>query len=370
MNTRVFSSLVILGGFLLVFLGHQYARNWRKELDIGRGPLLRFRPNHEFVILQITDLHYGENEYKDSHSDQIQEKLIKLVQPDMVVNTGDAISGNKWNKVDKGWYRKLWERFTKPYLTLKIPYAYALGNHDREADATLDEIAEMERSHPYSLFRGTRDIDPSSLSNYLTHIYSSFEGVYDKISALLWIFDSKKSCRDVVDGNGCIDQAQLNWYEKMSQSHAEDYGTGDKIQGMAFFHVPIQEFMFLWNKEKTFGVKGEHVCCPFYNTGVFERFLKVGNVRVIGCGHDHNSNFGGNLNGIDLVYGVKTGYGSYGPVRFQRGARVFKLKEKMEASGEITWTYETYNIYEDGSIQRPEEPRWQGNHFHQDHCES
>lgn len=31
------------------------------------------------------------------------------------------------------------------------------------------------------------------------------------------------------------------------------------------------------------------------------------------CGHDHNNDFGGFVNGIEIGFGRKTGFGSYGP---------------------------------------------------------
>ena len=45
------------------------------------------------------------------------------------------------------------------------------------------------------------------------------------------------------------------------------------------------------------------------------------------CGHDHNNDYYGQYKGINLAYGRKTGYGSYGPYKFLRGARVFEITE-------------------------------------------
>ena len=48
----------------------------------------------------------------------------------MVVLTGDMVSGYAWDKKEKDFYQKNWKKFTKSFLDYKIPYAYALGNHD------------------------------------------------------------------------------------------------------------------------------------------------------------------------------------------------------------------------------------------------
>ena len=55
---------------------------------------------------------------------------MKYVNPDMVVLTGDMVSGFAWDKKEKDFFEKRWKMFTKPYLDKKVPYAYALGNHD------------------------------------------------------------------------------------------------------------------------------------------------------------------------------------------------------------------------------------------------
>lgn len=368
MNKTAFLALTVFGTAMLLFFGHGFMRKQRKVHDLGSSIKLRFNDKHEFTLLQITDLHYGEGETLDALNDQVHEKILHYVKPDAVVITGDAISGCEWNKRDKDWFAGLWKRFTSVYERLKIPYAYALGNHDREGDASLGDISKLEQSHPYSLFDGNQEIDPLSLTNYLVHLYSNFEGHYDKISALLWILDSKKGCgSDYHGGNGCINDAQLKWYEDMSAKHLD--AAGNKIKGMSFFHVPIQEFMTVWNQEKTYGFKDEYVCCPPINTNVFTTFLKTGNMKAVVCGHDHNNNYGGTLQGIDLIYGQKTGYGSYGPSKTQRGGRVFKFTEKLSPEGVISWSYVTYSVYEDGTVEYPEEPHWQGKEKYQTKCD-
>jgi len=47
----------------------------------------------------------------------------------------------------------------------------------------------------------------------------------------------------------------------------------------------------------------------------------------VAVGHDHNSDYYGNYNGIMLSYGRKSGYGSYGPKFLLRGARVFEISQ-------------------------------------------
>ena len=51
----------------------------------------------------------------------------------------------------------------------------------------------------------------------------------------------------------------------------------------------------------------------------------MGTVQWVSAGGDHSTDFWGTYNGINLSYGRKTGFGSYGPKFAKRGARVFEI---------------------------------------------
>ena len=111
--------------------------------------------------------------------------------------------------------------------------------------------------------------------------------------------------------------------------------------------MPIFEFTDIFNSEDFYGETNEKVSCPTVNTGFFDLAKKNGDISGIFVGHDHTNNFGGWLQGIELVYGQNSGHGSSGGVR---GARVIKLKETVDENGKRTVTRDHYVIYEDGSI--------------------
>jgi len=100
--------------------------------------------------MQITDLHYGESEEKDSKTTSLVEKMLLLEKPDLVVLTGDMVSGFAWDK-SAGWYQNNWKKWTAPFQKYEVPYLYSLGNHDAEADLTREEIIELDIQHPFSL---------------------------------------------------------------------------------------------------------------------------------------------------------------------------------------------------------------------------
>lgn len=65
--------------------------------------------------------------------------------------------------------------------------------------------------------------------------------------------------------------------------------------------------------------------CQAINTGLFSEFLQKGTIQWVSAGGDHSSDFWGTYAGINLAYGRKTGFSSYGPKFVQRGARIFDI---------------------------------------------
>jgi predicted MPP superfamily phosphohydrolase len=329
---------------------------------------LKFNANHEFTILQFTDLHYGKDAAANSKTSEVQAFLINLVQPDMIVVTGDAVSGNDWDGKTPDFFKNLWYEFTGPYRNLQVPYAYAFGNHDTDADLKGPEIGALDQTHPQSLFNGTSDIDPMGFSNYVLKVKSSYPGLEDRNAGLLWIFDTKKeNCMDMENSWGCITQNQIDWFKNTSDTLKKT--DGSRVDGLAFFHIPIPEYMNMWNEAMTYSNKNASVSCPRVNTQAFEAFLENSSIRATFCGHDHTNDFGGNYKGVELVYGRKTGYGAKGPDGL-KGARVIKLKEKLNKSEtEVEIEYSHMIVDEYGSFYENPEPKWQGGDKQQTVCD-
>jgi hypothetical protein len=61
------------------------------------------------------------------------------------------------------------------------------------------------------------------------------------------------------------------------------------------------------------------------NTGLFAALKEQRTVEWVSAGHDHNNDYYGKYQGINLAYGRKTGFGSYGPANITNGARVFEV---------------------------------------------
>jgi hypothetical protein len=73
-----------------------------------------------------------------------------MESPDLVVFTGDMLSGYAWNG-ERGWAKTLHDRVVAPCEEARVPWAIAIGNHDTEADLTAYEIIELDKQRPLSL---------------------------------------------------------------------------------------------------------------------------------------------------------------------------------------------------------------------------
>jgi len=90
-------------------------------------------------------------------------------------------------------------------------------------------------------------------------------------------------------------------------------------------HIPIYEYIDLYNGNSFFGKYGETINCQSVNTGLFTAVKDLKAVDWISVGHDHNNEFYGEYEGIKLSYGRKTGYGGYGPRNLLHGGRVLEV---------------------------------------------
>lgn len=110
-------------------------------------------------------------------------------------------------------------------------------------------------------------------------------------------------------------------------------------------HIPMIEYVNLYNDFNFFGTKGEEICCWSVNTGLFGALVEQPTIEWVSVGHDHNNDYYGNYEGINLAYGRKTGFGGcYGPNNLKRGARVFEVTKDP-------WTIETWVRAEGGEKQ-------------------
>lgn len=276
-------------------------------------PLLKIQ-GKSFKIVQFTDIHWitGEkNNLKNDSTFKVMNEILDKEKPDFVVYTGDVVvSENAFEG---------WDKCLAPVISRKIPYAVAFGNHDSEHGIPEHTIFNYIAGKPYNL---TSDAG-RGVAGYGNCVIP----LYNKEGRNIWnffLFDSHSGTNDSIMGEyDWIKENQVNWYVK--ESNRIRILNKRIVPALAFFHIPLPEFEYVRTRSTTKGHKGEEVCAPILNTGLFYNFWKQKDVRAVFVGHDHENDFAAPLAGIELCYGCKTGYLSYG--KYPKGARIIILNE-------------------------------------------
>eukprot|EP00349_Pseudokeronopsis_sp_Brazil_P000071 CAMPEP_0202956268 /NCGR_PEP_ID=MMETSP1396-20130829/775_1 /ASSEMBLY_ACC=CAM_ASM_000872 /TAXON_ID= /ORGANISM="Pseudokeronopsis sp., Strain Brazil" /LENGTH=280 /DNA_ID=CAMNT_0049673199 /DNA_START=284 /DNA_END=1126 /DNA_ORIENTATION=+ len=221
-------------------------------------------------------------------------------------------------------------------------WATTAGNHDTQADLTREEVSELDRSYELSLTRENA-ADLSHSFNYFLPVYDE-EGSAEQFR--LWFLDSgEEGCMDVA-GYDCVRPDQVDWIRAEARLIPED--DPRKGKGFLFVHIPFAEYMNLYNNAKFFGTRGEDICCWSVNTGLFSAILEEKIADWVSVGHDHNNDYYGEYNGVNLAYGRKTGFNCYGPKNLLHGARVFQVTRDP-------YSVKTWVRQEDGSVHEETE---------------
>jgi hypothetical protein len=297
-------------------------------------PILKFKPDGKFKIVQFTDIHFQYGSYRSDSALVLMKTVLEKEKPDLVVLTGDVVCSKNSPKA--------WLSLSKIFIEAKVPWAVTLGNHDPEAkyDTNKEEIMETIVGLPYSLTeRGPNDIPGEG--NYILEVRSSSSA---KTEALLYFFDSHMGFqpKGELGSYEWITFDQIDWYRKKSRTFTERNG-GVPYPSLAFFHIPLPEYKEVLGKNTTIGIQQESVCSPDLNSGMYTAMLESKDVMGIFVGHDHDNNYIGYLRGISLAYGNVTGRQCYGKIG--RGARVIELYEGERKFD--TWILKLYECDRD-----------------------
>ncbi|KAF2076216.1 hypothetical protein CYY_002457 [Polysphondylium violaceum] len=339
------TSLYLLGSLFLLFIlcpNYEAINVSKNNIRVANENVdkdLVFNSNGQFKIVQFTDLHYGETVYYDAFSANAQNQVL-IAEPDadLVVLTGDCVSGYAWNG-SAGWLASKWDHMVSPMLANNKRWAMTLGNHDDEADLDRQQIVEYDSSFNLSLTQqGPNDLHGA------TNYWLPINDQNGEPQTILYFFDSNDDNCQNITGWGCVYPDQIEWYRGVSLSLQAKYNR--IIPAIAFMHIPIPEYMDMWNFYPVNGsLYDTGVCCFSVNTGLYAAFKEMGDVVSMHVGHDHDNDFIGNYNGVQLGYGRKSGYGGYGPPpSWKHGARVLEITANP-------FSISTYLRYEDGSSE-------------------
>ncbi|PRP84339.1 metallophosphoesterase [Planoprotostelium fungivorum] len=278
---------------------------------------LKFKDDGTFKIMQITDLHVGEDQhtwwgrFQDLLTKSTQNFLLDRELPDLAIFSGDLITAHSINNTER--VTHYWAKALKPVIDRGIPFASTFGNHDADDGAlnTRHRLMEFDMKQSGSWTReGPRDIE--GLTNYVLPIYDSSG---EKVQVLLYVMDSGDSNDDR------ISKAQVKWVKSTAKEWKDKMGR--HLPSLAFFHIALPEYKKIWACDKTYGLKDDVINTVRDNNGLLDLFRTI-NTQGVFVGHDHGIDFCGDEKGVLLCYGRHTGYGGYGG--WMRGTRMVQFR--------------------------------------------
>lgn len=311
MKKRVKILLSVLLGIALIVAGSlSFVTFYRKDYKEAE--------NTAFKILQITDIHILNNEKKDAKAFKTITAMVEQTKPDMIMVTGD-ITSEKENYT-------AFKTFCTFIEDFKIPWGFVFGNHEG-----LDiKYEENEVLDPEKI------ADRETLSNYLESLeYCIYEAGDEAVDGMgNYYYNVKNDKGEVItslimmdshsydEENGGYDhfhENQIEWYENTVKSIAKEVN-GDEnkvVPSLAFFHVPMKEYMTAYDEAKgtdnrLWGFKFPNEDgTPAVDDQIFEKMAELGSTKGCFAGHDHMNNFSVNYKGIRLTYGLSCDHNIY-----------------------------------------------------------
>lgn len=323
------------------------------EESKGAENTLKFNEDGKFTILNLSDIQDG-YPLNPLTKDYI-EKTLDKVNPDLIVLTGDNISG--YDVLEEEDAEKAIREFMDIFEERGIKVAAVFGNHDDEKTKSTKEH-QLSVYESYDCYVGERGFCVKDrVGTYNLPIMKSDGSGY---GFNLWLTDSGTyNTENDYGGYACVYKEQIEWYKETSAELKEANG-GEAVPSINFQHIIVPEIWdalkqtkLLWfgrvirsknplNDTTKFyalpdGAKGqlhEYPCPPYYNNGQYDAFLEMGDVLATVSGHDHENTFEIDYKGIKIINTPTIGFNAYNDVNV--GSRVFVIDENAPES------FETY----------------------------
>eukprot|EP01089_Gocevia_fonbrunei_P022013 TRINITY_DN873_c0_g1_i2.p1 TRINITY_DN873_c0_g1~~TRINITY_DN873_c0_g1_i2.p1 ORF type:complete len:275 (+),score=39.15 TRINITY_DN873_c0_g1_i2:207-1031(+) len=247
---------------------------------------------------------------------------------DLVVFTGDQITGNN---IDSN-ATIYWKELLKPCIEHNQRWAMVFGNHDDLASGTGGsryDLMKFDTSFPLSLSQfGPSDLH--GVSNYYLPVYPPKESAQDTPAVILYFLDSGGGQNPEI-----IWPDQVSWYKNVSKSLSLKYNK--TIPAIAFFHIPVQQYLPSYTKSKCFGSFDDDITPLQTNTSLLSAFAEMKDVGAMFVGHNHGNDWCCEYENIYLCYGRHTGYGGYG--NWARGSRIIEIEYNSSLSHFVVSTW-------------------------------
>ncbi len=331
--------------------------------DNGAEDVLKFNGDGKFTILNISDIQDG-YPINPLTKDYI-EKTLDNVKPDLVILTGDNISG--YDVPEKENAEKAIREFMDIFQARNIKVAAVFGNHD-------DEGTESTKEHQLSVYQSYDCYVGESgfcykdrVGTYNLPIMKSDGSGY---GFNLWLTDSGTyNTENDYGGYACVYKEQIEWYKETSAMLTAENG-GKPVPSINFQHIIVPE-IYDALKEISFirlgcvirqknplndktryyvlpddskGQLREYPCPPYYNNGQYDAMLEMCDVLATVSGHDHENSFEIDYKGIKIINTPTVSFNAYNDINV--GTRVFVIDEKEPESFE-TYCLTYSDIYTD-----------------------
>lgn len=325
-------------------------------------PSLSITRENTFNIVIFSDLHFGEEEHgwgidQDINSTRVMNRILKDENPDLVVISGDLITGENTFQENSSAYV---DQIVRPMVDTGIPWASTYGNHDSKFNLSREAIFERETGYDLCYTKRMNSSLPG-ITNYYLLVY----GENDVPAVILWFFDSRggssyqHSPPNVDNIPNWVSPKTTFWFTKTHEELRRKHGK--TIPSIAFVHIPPHVFLLaqeLGLDPKRFPGLNEDVPVAIQGGGTedaaFVAAIKATEgLHSIHVGHDHGDSWCStwpdksvDLTAPFLCFAKHTGYGGYG--HWGRGARVLGLSFGDDGDGEMI--VESWVRMEDGNI--------------------
>lgn len=269
--------------------------------------------HEDFKVLQLTDLHLGIESDLKLQLEVVEKSILKEL-PDLVILTGDNFMyGNK--AIVKALIETL--NFACKTSTNErgrlTKFTLTFGNHDNQGDYSRYFINEVINQYvapdgeeialgKYAAFRDFEDDALFGNANFYIDLVDDREKSLDTVDVKYRIHIIDSNSYHYLGGKNygydVIHEDQLLHTGKVYESATLD----KNYIGLAFFHIPFEEFdkvrlEYLENGDKSNLGTGEfleYISAPYENNGSYAK-LREANICAFFVGHDH-------INYGDFIY--------------------------------------------------------------------
>lgn len=280
------------------------------------------KPDGDFKILQLTDIHLGGGVLsydKDIKALEAVYVLLDRTRPDLVIVTGDLVFPVGYASFSFNNTAPV-QQFAAFMRNLGIPWAFTYGNHDTESyaatsDGDLNELYKrLSWKTSKTLLYPYIQPDITGRSNQLIELRNA-DGT---LREALFLIDSNAYTGEGLNKYDFIHDDQVDWYK--DQVLREKKEEGHVVPSMIFFHIPLQEYKEAYKLYESgdeevkyyFGSNDEEmmdkVCCSEYPSKLFDTAKELGSTTGFFCGHDHYNNMSLEYKGMRLTYGMSIDY--------------------------------------------------------------